>query len=64
MLATIADVAKKGVTKEEVERIKRQILKQRELDPQTAHALRWNSASGPPRETGVSTSSTATASKK
>ena len=32
MLATIADVAKKGVTKEEVERIKRQILKQREMD--------------------------------
>jgi zinc protease len=32
MLATIADVAKKGVTKAETERIKQQILKQREMD--------------------------------
>ncbi len=31
MLDTIADVAKKGVTKAEVERIKQQILKQREM---------------------------------
>jgi zinc protease len=32
MLATIADVAKKGVTKAETQRIKQQILKQREMD--------------------------------
>lgn len=32
MQATIADVAKNGVTKEETERIKQQILKQREID--------------------------------
>ncbi|HUE18039.1 MAG TPA: pitrilysin family protein [Planctomycetaceae bacterium] len=32
MQATIAEVAEKGVTKEETERIKQQILKQREMD--------------------------------
>ncbi len=42
MKLTLENVAKNGVTKEEVERIKQQILKQREMDAANTPASRWN----------------------